>query len=298
MAALRRREIAAAPALGGGPGKTEMARASQVMERYGVRHSWRAFWRVLPALPVLILPRVARGQRETFSNWNAWFILSGDVALDERWSILFDVSARRAGPIDEWQAAFARAGVAYAVAPRVRVALGAVRAESWPYGAVPGPYRAPEWRSWQQVVLSHELGRASLAHRYRLEQRWQGRRPNGGGGEEIDHWMRSSRFRYNVRATLPLVGTEVEPGEGYLTVSNELFISFGSNVQYVLFDQNRLTGAVGWRFSRAWRGELGFLEQSLLRDGGRQVERNHTITVSMSFTRPPPAGGARKRLVG
>ena len=71
-----------------------------------MRHSWRAFWRVLPALPVLILQRVARGQRETFSNWNAWFILSGDVALDERWSILFDVSARRAGPIDEWQAAF------------------------------------------------------------------------------------------------------------------------------------------------------------------------------------------------
>jgi hypothetical protein len=254
---------------------------------------------VLPVLPLLFLPRLARGQRETFTNWNAWIVLSGDVALDDRWGVLFDVSARRSGPIDEWQAAFARAGVAYAISPRVRVAIGGVRAESWPYGEAPSGYRAPEWRSWQQLLVSHDLGRASLAHRYRLEQRWQGRRPDDGASDEIDHWMRSSRFRYNVRVTLPLAGDDVEPGEGYLAASNELFISFGANVQYIVFDQNRLTGIIGWRISDAWRGELGFLEQSLMGDSGREVVKNHTITVSMGFTRPSPArAAARRRLVG
>lgn len=257
----------------------------------------RAVFRLLPALPVLLVPRAARAQRETVDNWNAWFILSGDVALNDRWGFLGDVSARRSGPLSEWQAAFARAGMTYTLSPRVRMAAGIVRSESWPYGAAPSPYRAPEWRSWQQAVLSHGLGRTGFAHRVRLEQRWQGRR-SATSGEEVDHWMRSSRVRYSLRATLPFGGSPITPAPGYVTASNELFVSFGANVVRTGFDQNRASAAVGWRLSTAWRGELGFLEQTLMKGtrGNSRIEQNHTVTVSMSFTRPPPS--ARKRASG
>lgn len=262
--------------------------------RRGVRARLRPVWRLLPALPVLFLPRVARAQRETVDNWNAWFILSGDVALTDRWSVLGDVSARRSGPLNEWQAAFARGGLAYALTPAVRVAAGMVRAESWPFGASPGPYRYPEWRSWQQAVFSHGVGRAGLSHRLRLEQRWLGRR-TATEGSGIDHWMRASRVRYSLRATLPIGGNSGDRAPGYLAASNEMFVSFGANAPRTGFDQNRAAAVVGWRLSTAWRAEVGFLEQTLISGTRRsgEIEQNHTVTVSLSFTRPPPA--SRKR---
>lgn len=239
---------------------------------------------------------MGRAQRETIDNWNAWFILSGDVALNDRWSFLGDVSARRSGPLQEWQAAFARGGMAYALRPTLRVAAGIVRSESWPFGASPSPYRYPEWRSWQQAVLSHGAGRAGLSHRVRLEQRWLGRR--SAAEAEIDHWMRASRVRYSLRATLPIGGSAAASAPGYLAASNELFLSFGANAPRTGFDQNRAAAVVGWRLSTAWRGEVGFLEQTLISGTRRngEIEQNHTVTVSMSFTRPPP--GARKRTTG
>lgn len=235
---------------------------------------------VLPVLPV-------QAQRTTHTNSNAWFTVNGDIALDERWGILFDVSVRRSGPVEEWQAFFARAGIAYTVSQHVRVAAGANRSESWPYGELPIAYRYPEWRTWQQVVLSHELGRAAFSHRYRLEQRWQGRRVDGVAG--IDHWMRTSRVRYQVRGTLPLRGETIDPGEAYLTLADELFINFGANIQSNIFDQNRASAAVGWRLTRPLRAEIGFLEQLSLKPNGRDVERNRTVTAALSITRAAPA---------
>lgn len=228
-----------------------------------------------------------RAQRQTFTNTNAWFTVNGDVAIDARWGVLFDVSIRRSGPLDQWQAFFARAGVAYALSEHVRVAVGANRSETWPYGELPIPERSPEWRAWEQVVVSHEVSRVALNHRYRLEQRWQGRRPESGGG--IDHWVRTSRFRYHVRGTVPLRGTSVDPGEAYLTAANELFINFGANIQNNIFDQNRASAAVGWRLSQGLRAEIGFLEQLSLKPNGRDVERNHTLTAALNFTRAAPA---------
>jgi hypothetical protein len=34
----------------------------------------------------------------------------------------------------------------------------------------------------------------------------------------------------------------------------------------------------GWKLSPSWRGEIGFLEQTLLKPNGRDLERNHTMT--------------------
>lgn len=248
----------------------------------------RPYLRILAVAPLLLAPRPARAQRETFTNWNAWFTLNGDVAFTERWGVLFDGSIRRSGPLKEPQAAFARAALTYTVSEHVRVGAGVVRAESYPFGKIPSAYQAPEWRGFQQIVLSHDLGPLGMSHRYRLEQRWRGRRPDDGSSHAIDHWMRSSRFRYQVRATMPLRGPTVDPGEWYVTAANEMFIGFGANVQNNVFDQNRALVAAGRRLRGGWRTEVGFLEHVVFKSNGRDVERNHTVTMSLSYTRVPP----------
>ena len=237
------------------------------------------------AITVLAPARSLSAQRRTSTNTNGWFVVSGDVALTERWSVLFDASARRSGTFDEPMANFVRGGLAYEINDHVRVAVGANWSRTYPYGELPAEYPVTERRIWQQAVVSHEVGRLDLSHRYRLEQRFRGRR-NDSDVDHIDYWERSSRFRYQAKATLPFSGDAIEPREWYASLANELFIGIGRNVQYNIFDQNRATASLGYRLTRNWRTEVGFLEHVIFKGNGTDVERNHTVTFTLLYSRP------------
>jgi hypothetical protein len=242
------------------------------------------FVAVALAITVFAPVRSVSPQRHTSTNTNAWFVFNADVALNERWSVLFDASARRSGTFDEPMANFVRGGLAYEVNDHVRVAVGANWSRTYPYGELPADYPVTERRIWQQAVLTHDIGRLDVSHRYRLEQRFRGRR-NDPDVDRIDYWERSSRFRYQAKATLPLSGDAIEAREWYVSLANELFIGIGKNVQYNVFDQNRATASLGYRLTRNWRSEVGFLEQVIFKGNGTDVERNHTVTFTLSYSR-------------
>jgi hypothetical protein len=231
-------------------------------------------------------PKIACAQRQTYTNTNGWFVFNADVSVNEKWAILFDASARRSGTFDEPMANFVRGGLAYEITDDVRFAVGANWSRTYPYGELPSDYPVTERRFWEQLQVGHELGRLDVSHRYRLEQRFRGRR-NDPDVDQIDSWERSSRFRYQVKGTLPLRGDAVEPREPYVSLSNELFVGIGRNVQTNIFDQNRATFAVGYRLTRNWRTEVGFLEHVIFKSNGTDVERNHTVTFTLSYSRPP-----------
>jgi hypothetical protein len=180
---------------------------------------------------------------------------------------------------------FVRGGLAYELNDHLRVALGANWSRTYPYGALPVAYPTTERRVWQQVVVSHEIGRLDVSHRYRLEQRFRGRRDDPAV-DHIDNWERSNRFRYQLKGTLPLSGDGIEPGEAYVSLANELFVGIGRNVQYNVFDQNRATLSLGYRLTRSWRTEVGLLEHVIFKPNGTDVERNHTVTFTLSYSRP------------
>lgn len=228
----------------------------------------------------------ALAQRQTATNTNGWLVFNADVALNEKWAILFDASARRSGTWDEPMANFVRGGLAYEITDDVRVAVGLNWSRTYPYGELPAAYPVTERRIWEQVQLSHEVGKFDLSHRYRLEQRFRSRR-NDPDVDRIDYWERSNRFRYQVKGTVPLSGDAIEPGELYLSASNEIFIGIGRNVQYNIFDQDRATFSVGYRLTRNWRTEVGFLEHVIFKSNGTDVERNHTLTLTLSYSRAP-----------
>jgi hypothetical protein len=140
---------------------------------------------------------------------------------------------------------------------------------------------------WEQVQVSHSIGRFDLSHRYRLEQRSRGLRSDPDV-DNADVWTRTGRFRYQVKGTLPFSGDDVEPGEAYLSASNEIFIAYGESVQYNIFDQDRAAFVFGYRMNRNWRVETGFMEHIVFRSNGVDVEHNHTLTFGLSYSRPAP----------
>lgn len=65
------------------------------------------------------------------------------------------------------------------------------------------------------------------------------------------------------RAQLPLNKPVMGDRTFYAAVYNEIFVSFGKNVNENIFDQNRIGLLVGYRFNPTFRLEGGYLKQIL-----------------------------------
>ncbi|MEY3426197.1 MAG: hypothetical protein RL679_1555, partial [Bacteroidota bacterium] len=67
------------------------------------------------------------------------------------------------------------------------------------------------------------------------------------------------------------------------------FLGFGKGIGKNILDQNRLYGAIGWRFTKDFQVQLGYLNQFIVKSDGVKMERNHTLqigaTYNMDFTK-------------
>ena len=96
--------------------------------------------------------------------------------------------------------------------------------------------------------------------------------------------MYANRFRYFIRNILPL---NAEPGFSkgmFAALQNEVFLNFGNkeNVNGKTFDQNRLYMAVGYRFSKSFDLEAGYMNQYI---NGRNNDVNNHIAQIATYIR-------------
>jgi hypothetical protein len=237
----------------------------------------------LLALAIVLPTGRTRAQttRTVRSETNAWLSLSSDVSLTPTLGVQTEALIERSELGRRPQQIEVRAGVQRAFGATVRLAAGGTLIHNSPYG--PFPARAPfdEYRTWVQATVEQRLSKLSLAHRYRLEERWIERPPATGGAPDLAFGL---RLRYQARATIPLVPAS-RPRGPFVAASDELFIVAGPHAPNNLLDQNRAYVGLGMRWSPALRGEVGYLNQAILRANGTQVENNHTLQLSMNFTR-------------
>lgn len=208
------------------------------------------------------LPAFGQANRVADRNTIGWLVYEGDHALGAKWTLHTEYQWRRTGLVTKPQQQLARLGAAYQVLPRVQVAAGYTHLTTHPYGDYPTagtgvPF--PEHRSYQDIQLSDTLGRLTLEHRLRLEQRWQGQLAEGRG-RAVQSWLYQSRIRYQLAATLPLQGPRLDAREWYLTAFDEVFLSFGRHATKV-FNQNRIGGGLGYQAQDNFRLELLYLNQ-------------------------------------
>ena len=241
----------------------------------------------LAALAPLASGHAQEGERTTVDQGHAWLTYAGEHPLrrGSPTALYLEAQVRRADLGEEWQQLLFRAGVTRALGAGVRAGVGYAHVTTHAYGELPAAADFPEHRAWQQLSLSHGVGRVGMAHRYRLEQRWVGRTgTDAADPERVTEWRYSNRARYLARGTLPL---RREPrGAPYLYGANEVFVSFGDNVQMNRLDQNRLMLGVGVPLASALRAELGYLNQYIVKGSGREFERNHTVQVTLSSSAP------------
>jgi hypothetical protein len=160
----------------------------------------------------------------------------------------------------------------------------------------------PEFRTSPQVTLYHQYGRVQFQQRYRLEFRFYGTKVTDtnksnpfGPSSSYDFYDvgKQDRFRYMLRAIIPLNNQKLVKGTHYIMTSEEIFFKWGKNVANAnIFDQSRFHLVYGYKFHPEIRFEIGYLNQTAFRlnngygqdpKTGNNVDFNNNLFVSVIF---------------
>lgn len=151
----------------------------------------------------------------------------------------------------------------------------------------------PEYRSSVQASFNQNLGRVIFNHRYRYDLRFMGLKMadetnsifGPASSYHFDKANIQSRFRYMLRATVPLNNTQIETGTYYTFSQAEIFIRSGDNVKNInLLDQFRSALGLGYKFSDHFRFELGYMNVVAYKFNNKaqnNIDVLHTVTLSV-----------------
>ncbi len=210
-------------------------------------------------------------------NHHMWYSYSGDHPFSSGpWGLHFDTQWRRSDLGIDWQQYQFRPGLNYAVSPSVLLTVGYAFTKSYPYGDYPSRDSIPEHRIYQQGLIKQKWGRVPLQHRIRLEQRFV-----QYADPQPRTWTYQNRFRYQLKADIPLSKNEIGNAVWYVPVYNEILIGIPPNYGARPFDQNRLFAGIGRAFGAA-KVEAGYMNQFISQRNGRIFELNNTLFVTIT----------------
>jgi hypothetical protein len=243
---------------------------------------WRAHCVIF--LMICLTTLAAQAQQDRFSGW---FFYLNTVSLDakKKWSLHTDIQLRST---DEWKQTetfIFRPGLNYHISKKDIVTLGYALIEGWrTLGGVRDGLA--EHRIWQQYILLQPFKKASLQHRFRLEERFIPVAEVSGDELKRSNTLYSTRFRYFFRALIPFKSEKVFKKGAYAALQEELFfnITHTSNVNEKLFDQNRAYAAFGWRFSPSLDLEAGYMNQYII-GRGAAFTNNHIMQLALYLRR-------------
>lgn len=215
------------------------------------------------------------------NNFNAWLVYSGDFKLSEKWGMHLGIPWRRNAFFSNPQQIIIRPGINYYFNKQVSTTVGYAFAESFPYGQLAQPATFYEHRVWEQVQFKNQIGKTEFTSRFRLEQRFSHLPISYNNEYKAGPAVYANRVRLFDRFSLPLKGRLIEDKSIYVSFFDEVYINFGRNVGYNIFDQNRTSLSIGYQFPKLGRLEVGYLNQLSLKSDGLKFQNNHTLQVAL-----------------
>ncbi|WP_316817816.1 DUF2490 domain-containing protein [Pedobacter nyackensis] len=175
--------------------------------------------------------------------------------INDKWGMHLDVQLRTADDWDGIRNFLFRPGVTHYINKNSNATVGYLLTNTYLKNDGAANNTLTEHRIWEQYIYTHRIKPVYAQHRFRLEQRFM----ETAGGDVF-----SQRFRYFFRATLPVLGPKEAFVQGpFVALQNELFFNVQNKAKLngKLFDQNRAYAAAGYRFTKSFDVEAGYLNQ-------------------------------------
>jgi hypothetical protein len=203
-----------------------------------------------------------------------WTSIFNNTKLNDKWTLQTDVQFRSANEVKNLRNILIRPALLYNINKTNSVGVGYLLFDTFTHSAAPN---TTEHRIYEQYIHMQAIKAVTIQHRFRIEQRFI-ERPGTSD-------LFAQRFRYFIRAIIPLTKQEGTFKKGmYTAVMDELFINLQNKDQVngSLFDQNRASATIGYRFSTKFDVEAGYANQFVKRT-------NNTLTNNIAqlsfFTR-------------
>ncbi|MEJ7769442.1 MAG: DUF2490 domain-containing protein [Chitinophagaceae bacterium] len=206
---------------------------------------------------------------------NGWFVIFNKKKLAQRFNLLTDIQFRSTEKVEHLATLLLRTAVSYQINKKHSGALGYVYVGDW---AEKAGERENDFenRIFEQYMVELKSNKKEFIGRFRLEQRFTGQR-------QITQF--SQRSRVMVNAMLPLANGVTFKKGPYILIQDEIFV----NVQHKqrtnnrFFDQNRLYGGLGYKYSSTVKSEFGYMFRR--KQNEQDYINNHIfqITLSTSF---------------
>lgn len=180
----------------------------------------------------------------------SWLMYFGNTKLSDKYSLHTEAQLRLYEPLGNFNQLLLRTGLNYHINPYAMVTLGYGYIPTETYDKELPEAQSIEHRIWEQFILTNSIGRFYFEHRYRIEQRWISTNENN---RYLD------RLRYRLMVNIPLNNAEMLGNTVFLSFYDEVFL----NVADAPFDQNRLYGALGYKFNKAISLQAGYLRHRL-----------------------------------
>lgn len=202
-------------------------------------------------LVVLLLGSIqAKAQTSGEEQLGNWIMYFGNNKLSEKYSLHTEAQLRLYEPLSNFNQLLLRVGLNYHVNQQAMVTFG--------YGYIPTATfdleqfqtSSIEHRIWEQFILTNNIGRLFFEHRYRVEQRWIATASDN---------IYLDRLRYRLLVNIPINHAGLIDNTFFLSFYDEIFL----NVNETPFDQNRLYGALGYKFDKALSVQAGYLRHRL-----------------------------------
>ncbi|HLP13963.1 MAG TPA: DUF2490 domain-containing protein [Flavobacteriales bacterium] len=227
----------------------------------------------------------AQNNRTIANQEFLWLVYNGNFKLNSKFTLLTEYQWRRIDFGENWQQSLPRIGIEYKTKAGVNFAVGYALPVTYPYGEQPVAYVFNEHRAWEQMSFGHTNGKFKFAHRYRFEQRWlEVKTKNSNGEFESDSTRYLNRVRYRFMVNYNLKHFESSNSDLFFTAMDEVFVSFGKHVTKNIFDQNRISGAVGFTFKGKYTTTLGYLNQFIIKADAIKCESNHVLQVGFTLS--------------
>ena len=231
----------------------------------------------------------AQNSRKTILGKIGWYNYFGTFQLSDKWGIHSEYQCRRDEFITHWQQSLLRVGLNYQPVSNVLFRIGYGWIETFDYGEIPlNVYGKAftEHRLFEAIQLSHRTSGVDFLHRMMLEQRFVGKYETAFSDRE-ESFPLLHRMRYLFRAQVALKGKVIQDRTPYASFSDEIFIGFGKNVQANIFDQNRISFLLGYRFNPLFRIEAGYLNQIVqfgrIINGQNIFQYNHGVIINANL---------------
>jgi hypothetical protein len=167
-----------------------------------------------------------------------WMGYNNTTRLNDHWGIWLDAQYKTKSEFTKnYDVNEKTLGAIFYPNEKIKITNAFSYVQSYPNFSLP-KFEVPELRPWQMIQWKSNAGPVKLSHWFRIEERFKHKTLNSNS--LANGYDFSFRFRYNVFAQLPITKIKYDKGAFSLVGSDELYLSYGKQIIYNSFDQNRV----------------------------------------------------------